>query len=76
MINRLNQLWQKSFVRNVATLQAGSFAGSIIQAGIGIIIARLLQPELFGVYALVLAVSVESMFRKTSILNLLWKNKS
>ena len=26
--------------------------GSVIQAGIGIIIARLLQPELFGIYAL------------------------
>lgn len=52
MINRLSQFWQKDFIRNVATLQAGSFAGSIIQAGIGIIIARFLQPELFGIYAL------------------------
>lgn len=48
-ISYYRQHW---FVRNVATLQAGSFAGSVIQAGIGIIIARLLQPELFGVYAL------------------------
>lgn len=46
------QLRQNRFIRNVATLQAGSFAGSVIQAGIGIIIARLLQPELFGIYAL------------------------
>ncbi len=46
------QLSKHPFIRNVATLQAGSFAGSVIQAGIGIIIARLLQPELFGIYAL------------------------
>ena len=43
---------ESKFIRNVATLQAGSFLGSVIQAGIGIIIARLLQPELFGIYAL------------------------
>jgi len=43
---------QHDFVKSVATLQVGSFAGSVIQAGIGILIARLLQPELFGVYAL------------------------
>lgn len=50
--NRIRHLREHSFVRNVMTLQAGSFAGSIIQAFIGILIARLLQPELFGVYAL------------------------
>src|SRR3989338_11427702 len=43
---------ESKFIRNVATLQAGSFLGSVIQAGIGIIIARLLEPELFGIYAL------------------------
>jgi O-antigen/teichoic acid export membrane protein len=46
------QLRKHPFVRNVATLQVGSFAGSVIQAGIGVIIARLLQPELFGIYSL------------------------
>lgn len=43
---------QHPFVRNVAVLQSGSFAGNIIQALAGVFIARLLQPELFGVYAL------------------------
>lgn len=43
---------QHWFIRNVATLQAGSFASSIIQSGIGILIARLLQPELLGIYSL------------------------
>ena len=43
---------QHWFVRNVATLQVGSFAGNFLQAIIGIFIARILQPELFGVYSL------------------------
>lgn len=47
-------LWLKRhwFIRNVAALQAGSFSGTVIQAVIGIFIARLLQPELFGIYSL------------------------
>lgn len=52
-------LRQRPFIRNVAMLQAGSFGGTIIQAVIGIVIARLLQPELFGVYAL--AIGMASM---------------
>jgi O-antigen/teichoic acid export membrane protein len=48
-INYYSQHW---FIRNVATLQAGSFAGTAFQAVVGIFLARLLQPELFGVYAL------------------------
>ena len=43
---------QHWFVRNVATLQAGSFIGNFIQAGIGVMIARILQPDLFGIYSL------------------------
>lgn len=40
------------FVKNVAMLQAGSFGGTIVQAVVGIFIARLLQPELLGIYSL------------------------
>jgi O-antigen/teichoic acid export membrane protein len=43
---------QHWFIKNVATLQAGTFAGTIFQAVVGILMARLLQPELFGIYAL------------------------
>ena len=43
---------QHWFVRNVAALQTGSFIGNLIQAGIGVVIARILQPELFGIYSL------------------------
>src|SRR3989338_4514119 len=45
-------LRQHPFVRNVAMLQVGSFGGTIVQAVVGILIARLLQPELLGVYSL------------------------
>src|SRR3990167_506710 len=45
------------FIRNVVTLQAGSFSGTIVQAVIGIVIARLLQPELFGIYALAIGMA-------------------
>lgn len=55
--NKISYFRQHWFVRRTATLQAGSFAGSVLQAGIGIIIARLLQPELFGIYALALGMA-------------------
>jgi len=51
--------FRHTFVRKTATLQAGSFGGTIVQAVIGIVIARLLQPELFGVYSL--AIGMASM---------------
>lgn len=57
--NKILNLKQHWFIRSVATLQAGSFSGTVIQAAIGIVIARLLQPELFGVYSL--AIGMASM---------------
>lgn len=41
-----------SFVRNALTLQAGSVSANVIQALIGILLARILQPERYGIYAL------------------------
>lgn len=52
-----SQFYQNKFARNVATLQVGSFSGTIVQAVIGILIARLLQPELFGIYALAIGMA-------------------
>ena len=49
---KLNYFRQNLFIRNVATLQIGSFGGTLVQAVFGILIARLLQPELFGIYSL------------------------
>ncbi len=48
---------QHPFVRNVLTLQVGSFGGTLIQAVVGVFLARLLQPELFGIYSLAFGLS-------------------
>ncbi len=47
----IQNLRQHRFVKSVAFLQSASVIGNLIQAVIGIIIARILQPELYGVYA-------------------------
>jgi len=49
---RFLYFYRHRFTQQTATLQAGSFGGTIIQAVIGIIIARILQPELLGIYSL------------------------
>ena len=51
-MGKIDYYRQHWFVKNVATLQVGSFGGTIVQAVIGIVIARLLQPELLGIYSL------------------------
>lgn len=54
---KLTYFRQSLFVRNVATLQMGSFGGTLAQAVFGIFIARFLQPELFGVYSLAIGLA-------------------
>src|SRR3989344_8227321 len=49
---KFNYFSRNLFVRNVAVLQVGSFAGTLVQALAGVFLARMLQPELFGVYSL------------------------
>jgi len=49
---RINYYRSHPFVRNTAILQAGSMFGNVLQAGAGIIMARILQPDAFGIYAL------------------------
>jgi len=49
---KIKYLFQHRFIRGVAILQTGSFATGIIQALVGVFLARWLQPELFGVFAL------------------------
>lgn len=51
----LSSLWHMQFVRNILTLQAGSFFGSGISFLKSIVFFRLLGVEGFGVYAVVLA---------------------
>ncbi len=50
--NKIIYLRQHKFVKNLAILQVGNFSNTFLQGLTGIIIARLLQPELFGVYAI------------------------
>lgn len=50
-------LWRNNFIKNVVTLQVGNFSGVVIQAGIGIFIARLLRPDLFGIYSLAIGMA-------------------
>ncbi|MEK7589156.1 MAG: oligosaccharide flippase family protein [Patescibacteria group bacterium] len=65
---KITYFYQHSFVRNVATLQAGNFFGTAIQAVVGILLARFLQPEQFGVYALVFSLaSLTSILLGTGI---------
>lgn len=47
-ITYFRQHW---FVKNLAILQVGNFGSTIIQSLASILIARLLQPQLFGLYA-------------------------
>lgn len=54
---RFKYFYSHKFVRQTAMLQVGSFSGTIIQAVIGIVIARLLQPELLGIYSLALGLA-------------------
>jgi len=54
---KFNYFLQNRLVKNVATLQVGSFGGTLVQAVSGIFIARLLQPELFGVYSLAIGLA-------------------
>jgi len=49
---RLLYLREHPFVRSVASLQVGSFFTNFLQAAAGVVIARLLQPQLFGVYSI------------------------
>lgn len=49
---KLSYFYLHQFIRQTATLQAGSFGGTVVQAVVGILIARILQPELLGIYSL------------------------
>jgi len=53
----IRQLIEHRFVRSVLFLQIGSMIGTFVQAAAGIFIARILQPELFGIYSLVFGVA-------------------
>src|SRR3989344_7432170 len=45
------------FVKNLVFFQAGNFAANFTQALVGVFIARLLQPENYGIYSLAFSLS-------------------
>lgn len=56
---RIQYFREHRFIKQAMTLQAGNIAGNFTQALIGVFLARLLQPELFGVYTI--AISLGSL---------------
>lgn len=58
--NKISNFRQNRFIKDVAVLESGTMAGNFLNAVVGIFLARLLQPELFGIYAL--AMSLASVF--------------
>ncbi len=60
--------YRHSFVRRAVVFQVANGAASVLQSLAGVVIARLLQPELFGRYALALSVaSVSSIVLASGI---------
>lgn len=57
LVERTRYFINHRFVRNSVVLQAGNVAGVLVQACAGILIARLLGPELFGQYSVAFSVA-------------------
>jgi lipopolysaccharide exporter len=65
---RIKYFIQHRFVRSLAILQVGTILSTLIQATAGIVMARLLRPEQFGIYALAFSLaSIASLFLGTGI---------
>jgi O-antigen/teichoic acid export membrane protein len=63
IVERIRALIRHDLVRTTVVLQIGGVAGTAVQAISGVIIARLLQPQLYGRYALAFSVaSISSIF--------------
>ena len=54
---RVNYFIKHTFFRNFAILQVGNIGSNIVQAVVGIFFARILQPEYYGIYALVFSLA-------------------
>ena len=54
---RIKYLLGHAFVRQSAVLQAGTVLGTLIQAVSGVVIARVLKPELFGQYSVAFSIA-------------------
>lgn len=66
--SKIVSIAHRPFVRRAAVFQIANGAGSILQSVAGIVIARVLQPELFGRYALAFSVaSIASIVLATGV---------
>ncbi|MBP9822554.1 MAG: oligosaccharide flippase family protein [Candidatus Pacebacteria bacterium] len=54
---RITYFITHKFFKNFAILQVGNMGSNIIQAVVGIALARILQPEYYGIYALVFSLA-------------------
>jgi O-antigen/teichoic acid export membrane protein len=57
MIERVRRLIAHRFVQDTAVLQIGAGLGMIVQAAAGVLVARILAPDLFGQYSLAFSVA-------------------
>jgi O-antigen/teichoic acid export membrane protein len=57
MFNKLKNFFKISFVRDVATLQIGTLISVSLTVIASIVFARILQPEGYGIYALIFALA-------------------
>ena len=55
MISRFKDFVKISFVRDVGVLEIGKFFSVFLGAVSSVVLARLLHPELYGIYGLIFA---------------------
>lgn len=66
--DRISYFYQHWFVRKAVTLQTGSFIGTFIQAFAGVVLARIFQPENYGIYTLAFSIAgITSLFMGAGI---------
>ena len=66
--DKIKYFRQHRFVQQTAILQTGNVVGNFIQAIIGVFLARLLQPHLFGIYSIAISLgSLAALFIGTGI---------
>lgn len=65
---RINYLIKHRFIRGAAMFQAANGVASVLQSLAGVVLARVLQPELFGQYSLAFSVAaVASIFLASGV---------
>ncbi|MCG2701306.1 oligosaccharide flippase family protein, partial [Candidatus Parcubacteria bacterium] len=55
MISKFKDFTKISFVQDVGILQVGKFFSILLSVSTSVVLARLLRPELYGIYGLIFA---------------------